>query len=103
MDKILIFKALSNETRNQILEWLKNPEQHFGVQHHLPTDTDFTNSICVGDIQEKAGLAQSVISSYLNTMRNAGLLESRRIGQWTYYRRNEETIREFTMYLQNNL
>ena len=57
----------------------------------------------MGDIQTKSGLAQSVISSYLLTMQKAGLLESERIGKWTYYRRNEKTIREFAEYVQQEL
>ena len=41
------------------------------------------------------GLAQSVISGYLQGMKDVGLLESERIGKWTYYRRNESVIGEF--------
>ncbi|PTI66934.1 ArsR/SmtB family transcription factor, partial [Staphylococcus xylosus] len=44
-------------------------------------------------IQEKANASQSTISQYLTILQNAGLLESIRYGQWTYYRRNEETIK----------
>ena len=32
MDKIEIFKALSNETRLSIIEWLKEPEKNFPPQ-----------------------------------------------------------------------
>lgn len=56
---------------------------------------EFPGGVCVGSIQERSGLAQSVISSYLSSMQKIGLLESRRFGQWTYYRRNEEAIAEF--------
>lgn len=103
MDTMLIFKALSNDTRVQILEWLKKPDENFGPQLYLPPDADFKGGICVGSIQEKTGLAQSVISSYLIVMKKAGLLESRRFGQWTYYRRNEETIRKFADYIKNEM
>ncbi|WP_025689698.1 ArsR/SmtB family transcription factor [Paenibacillus zanthoxyli] len=103
MDTKLIFKVLSNETRVQILDWLKSPDVHFGPQIYLPPDADFKGGICVGSIQEKTGLAQSVISSYLTLMKNAGLLESRRFGQWTYYRRNEENIDKFTEYIKKHL
>ena len=103
VDTLLIFKALFNETRNQILLWLKEPEKHFGAQYHLPVNTDFKKGVCVGDIQEKSGLMQSVISSYLNIMKSAGLLESRRVGQWTYYRRNEDVIRQFKEFVQKKL
>ncbi len=32
MNPIIVFKALSNETRLQILHWLKEPEKHFPSQ-----------------------------------------------------------------------
>jgi DNA-binding transcriptional ArsR family regulator len=103
MEPLLIYKALSNETRCQILLWLKNPENHFDEKPYLEQGLNFQVGVCVGDIQLKTGLAQSVISSYLLTMKKAGLLESDRIGKWTYYRRNEKTIREFSEYVQNEL
>ena len=98
MEPLLIYKALSNETRCQILSWLKNPEKPY-----LEQGLNFQVGVCVGDIQLKTGLAQSVISSYLLTMKKAGLLDSDRIGKWTYYRRNEKTIQEFSEYVQNEL
>lgn len=103
MDKMMIFKALSNETRVQILEWLKEPDKNFGPQLYLPQDAGFKGGICVGSIQEKTGLAQSVVSSYLMLMKKAGLLESRRYGQWTYYRRNEETLMQLAEFVKNDL
>lgn len=103
MKPTLIYKALSNETRSQIMQWLKNPEEYFDEQSYLQQGLNFRIGICVGDIQAKAGLAQSVISSYLLTMQKAGLLESERIGKWTYYRRNEETIQAFSEYIQKKL
>ncbi|WP_239614588.1 ArsR/SmtB family transcription factor [Cohnella mopanensis] len=95
MDTLSIIKALSNETRFKILEWLKDPETHFGPQSHMPSDCDFHGGICVGAIADKAGLAQSVISGYLVKMQKSGLLESRRHCQWTYYRRHETGIQQF--------
>lgn len=100
---VLIFKALSNDTRLQILEWLKEPDANFGPQLFLPPDADFKGGICVGSIQEKTGLSQSVISSYLTMMKKAGLLESRRYGQWTYYRRNEETLMFMANFIKNKI
>jgi DNA-binding transcriptional ArsR family regulator len=95
MDTLTIIKVLSNETRFKILEWLKSPEEHFGRQIHLPKDCNFEGGICVGAISDKTGLAQSVISGYLVKMQKAGLLETKRYGQWTYYRRNENNIQRF--------
>ena len=103
MDTVMIFKVLSNESRRQILDWLKHPDDNFESQLYLPKDADFKGGICVGSIQTKSGLTQSVVSSYLSMMQKAGLLESRRYGQWTYYRRNEKAIREFIDHIQNDL
>ncbi|MGE7903328.1 ArsR/SmtB family transcription factor [Peribacillus sp. NPDC094092] len=100
MNHLLIFKALSNETRCNILLWLKHPEKYFGQQYHVG---NMKLGVCVKDIQEKAGLAQSVISSYLHTLQKAKLLQSTRVEKWTYYRRNEETIQQFAEYIQKEL
>uniref|UniRef100_F4C9J0 Regulatory protein ArsR n=2 Tax=Sphingobacteriaceae TaxID=84566 RepID=F4C9J0_SPHS2 len=89
MDQLAIFKALSNKTRLDILQWLKDPELHFPPQEHA----DFMEvGVCVGKIQEKCGMTQSTVSEYLALLLKAGLLEATRIGQWTYYKRNEKAF-----------
>ncbi|MFS0782736.1 ArsR/SmtB family transcription factor [Bacillus sp. 1P06AnD] len=103
MEPLLIYKSLSNETRCHILRWLKHPEEHFDEGIYLENGITLKVGVCVADIQAKAGLAQSVISSYLLNMQNAGLLESERIGKWTFYRRNEKTIKEFAEYIKTEL
>lgn len=85
MDQVEIFKALANKTRLQILNWLKEPDKHF-PEHKNNCET---NGVCVGLIQEKAGLTQSTISEYLSVLQRAGLVTATRVGQWTYYKRNE--------------
>lgn len=97
-----VFKSLSNETRLNILIWLKEPEKlNVNIPRHV--NEEFPNGVCVGSIQEKSGLAQSVISSYLASMQKAGLLESRRYSQWTFYRRNEKAIAKFLTELVSGL
>ncbi|MEC0231701.1 ArsR/SmtB family transcription factor [Paenibacillus alba] len=103
MEPLAIYKALSNETRSQIMLWLKNPEAYFDEKPYLQQGLNIRIGVCVGDIQAKSGLAQSVISSYLLSMQKAGLLESERIGKWTYYRRNEKIIQEFAEYIGKEL
>ena len=99
MDEIEVFKALSNKTRIQILSWLKDPEVNFpGQLVH-----GFADGICVGQIQEKSGLTQSTISEYLTSLQRAGLVTSTRKGQWTYYKRNEETFAALSKLIETKL
>jgi len=91
MDHLEIFKALSNKTRLQILIWLKEPAVNFPEQQQ---HASYENGVCVGQIQAKAGLTQSTVSEYLAVLQRAGLVSSTRVGQWTYYKRNEQIFEE---------
>ena len=95
MDPLRILKALSNPHRLDIILWLKQPEKEFGVQVHTKTLIDFPNSVSVKSIQKRCGVSQSSISTFMSILENAELVESRKIDQYTYFRRNEEVIREF--------
>ncbi len=90
MELLEIFKALSNRTRLEIVRGLKDPEKNFPRQDEGDVNVV---GVCVSSIQEGVGLSQSTVSDYLATLQRAGLVEVRRIGQWTYYKRNEATIR----------
>lgn len=50
--------------------------------------------VCAGQF-ERCGLSQSTVSSHLAVLQRAGLVTTRRVGQWVFYRRNEETITAF--------
>ncbi|MCA8865124.1 MULTISPECIES: ArsR/SmtB family transcription factor [unclassified Halomonas] len=89
MELIEIFKALSNRTRLEILKGLKDPVKSFPPQDEGDVHTV---GVCVSSIQEGVGLSQSTVSNYLATLQRAGLVKVQRIGQWTYYKRNEEAI-----------
>ena len=95
MDPLRILKALSNPHRLDIILWLKHPEKEFGVQVHTKTLIDFPNSVSVKSIQKRCGVSQSSISTFMSILENAELVESRKIDQYTYFRRNEKVIREF--------
>lgn len=95
-----ISMVLSNQRRLDILDWLKVPEDNFPEQENVP---DFSNGVCVCHIHEKSGLSQSTISHYLTMMQRVDLLIGTRIGKWTYYRRNEETIQSYIQLLKAEL
>jgi ArsR family transcriptional regulator len=87
-DLLEVCKALANPTRLQIMGWLRDPAAHFAPQ----ADPIERVGVCVKQIQEKAGVSQSTASQFMTVLQRAGLVESTRIGQWTYYRRNDARI-----------
>ena len=87
-----ILRALDNEHRLRILGWLKNPRAHFGPQ----AVGDFkADGVCVTLLRRKAGLSQSTTSEHLALLERAGLVRAKRVGLWTWYRRDEAAIRRF--------
>jgi len=91
-----IGKCLSNQTRVQIMEWLKQPEKNFPPHETLK---HFNDGVCITYIQEKTGLSQSTISTYLTNMEKSGLVITTRHGKWSYLKRNEEVISQYTDFL----
>ncbi|MEM7597752.1 MAG: metalloregulator ArsR/SmtB family transcription factor [Pseudomonadota bacterium] len=99
MDIQLTISALNNPVRRQILEWLKDRSN---FPPALPEHADL-DGVCVAYIQEKAKLSQSTISSYMSVLKQAGLVQSDRHGQWTFYRRDEDNIHRFLSAMQDEL
>lgn len=83
------FKALSCDVRLRILSWLADPAASFPVRE---ASDDADGGVCVSDIQRKAGLSPSTTSAHLSVLQRAGLVRSRRVGQWTFYERDEQAI-----------
>jgi DNA-binding transcriptional ArsR family regulator len=98
IDTDAIHKALANPTRREILAWLKSPADYFSAQEY-PLDL----GVCAGLIDQQAGLSQSTISAHLATLQRAGLITSRRVGQWVFFKRNETVISRFIAQLNNGL
>lgn len=92
---IEISRLLANSTRLEILEWLKTPEENFPPQEAI---NGFDDGVCVTYIQKKAGLSQSTISTYLSNMSKSGLLTLTRHGKWSYFKRNEATLKAYTTF-----
>jgi DNA-binding transcriptional ArsR family regulator len=97
MDRDEILKALSHPKRIEILSWLKKPEEHFAGQDH-PLEM----GVCAGQF-ERCGLSQSTVSAHLGTLHRAGLVTTKRVGQWIFYKRNEDLIAEFCDSLKQEL
>jgi ArsR family transcriptional regulator len=84
-------RALANERRLQILEWLREPVAHFAPQ----VDGDLVkDGVCAALIAEKLGVSQPALSEHMKILVSAGLVRGKRIKQWTFYKRDEEQIRQ---------
>ena len=90
MDIDAIHKALANPLRREILEWLKEPERHFPAQE-LP----LSHGVCAGQIDGRCGMSQSTVSAHLATLHKAGLVTTKRVGQWVFFTRDEAVIQAF--------
>ena len=99
MDVDAIHKALANPVRRDILRWLKEPHAHFAEQQHHPLEV----GVCAGLIDARAGLSQSTVSAHLATLEKAGLVSRERVGQWNFFKRNEETIQAFLAHIHQGL
>ncbi|HJP23019.1 MAG TPA: metalloregulator ArsR/SmtB family transcription factor [Alphaproteobacteria bacterium] len=95
-----VIKALANERRLLILEWLKDPEAHFPPQ----SDGDLVDDgVCGGLIADKLGLSQPTVSEHMRVLTRAELVRSSRIKQWTFYKRDEKRINEIKKALLENI
>jgi DNA-binding transcriptional ArsR family regulator len=89
MDEVEVAKALSSRIRVQILRWLRDPEGNFESQ----VDGDLTkDGVCVSLIAARARVSQPTVSRHLSVLKGAGLVETRRVAQRNYHRRDEAGI-----------
>ena len=87
----LVIKAVANERRLEILNWLREPLAHFPPQ--VAGDL-VKHGVCGASIAEKLGVSAPTASEHLRILTHAGLVSGRRIKQWTFYQRNEKRIAE---------
>ena len=91
MSIAIALRALANERRLQILEWLKDPVANFPPQ----VDGDLVDDgVCAVWIAEKLGVSQPTLSEHMKVLSQAGLVRAKRIKQWTFYKRDEARIAE---------
>jgi len=78
---VLIFKALSNSNRLQIVELLSGTE------------------LCACKILEKFEITQPTLSHHMKILSDCGLINTRKHGKWSYYSLNLETLEKFKHYI----
>ena len=70
------FQALADEKRLRVLELLGGGE------------------LCVCELAEALDLSQPLLSFHLRTLREAGLVSTRKKGRWVHYSLNPEALNE---------
>lgn len=93
-------RALANDKRLLILEWLKTPVELFPPQVSGDLRRD---GVCGLRIAERLKVSQPTASQHLKILSQAGLIQGKRIKQWTFYKRDEKAIRALKRELTKNL
>ena len=95
-----VLAALASQKRLQVLQWLKDPVTHFPPQR----DGDLIeDGVCVAFIARKLGVAQPTATAHLQALARAGLVTAKRIGQWTFYRRDEAALADLKHKIEEEL
>jgi ArsR family transcriptional regulator len=90
MSSANLLRALANDKRLQILEWLKRPTKHFPPQR----DGDLIkDGVCGVLIARKLQISQPTVSEHLKILSQAKLLKTKRLKGWTFYKRDEPAIK----------
>ncbi|WP_341962630.1 helix-turn-helix domain-containing protein [Pseudomonas sp. RC10] len=92
------FKAMAHSVRRDILDWLKNPDICFPDQKH-----GRELGVSAGQIDERAGLAQSTVSAHLSILQRAGLISCRKSGACHSFKRDEKAIQAFVQLMSDKL
>lgn len=93
-----LIKALASDRRLAILEWLKDPRGNFPPQK----DGDLIrDGVCGVFIAQKLRVSQPTASEHLRVLTHAGFLKTKRIRQWTFYKRDEKRIAELRRLFRN--
>lgn len=83
-----VFKALSEEPRVRIL--------HLLIQN---------KELCISDLEHILDFTQTKTSRHLSYLKNAGLVGSKKIDQWTFYyllEENSEIIQQIFNFIQKD-
>lgn len=79
----LIFKALSDATRLEILEMIK------------------TNELCACHILKKFNITQPTLSYHMKILKDSGLINCTKKGSWIHYSLNQEKIIELETFFRS--
>ena len=80
---VAALKALANPNRLKIIDWLAHPRENFPPQ----VDGDLVeDGVCLANIVDKLGLAQPTVTNHMHTLAEAGLVTSKPVKNWVFYK-----------------
>lgn len=74
-----LFKALSDPTRLSLVKLLGDHE----------------GALCVNALARMLGVTQSAVSQHLRVLRQAGLVDGKRMGSFVHYSLNQDQLRQY--------
>lgn len=84
----------------RVLEWLKDPPAHFRQQ----VDGDLVkDGVCAVLLARKLRVSQPTLSEHMRLLCEARLVRTKRIKRWTFYKRDENRIRQIKRALAKKL
>jgi len=92
LDRML--HAVADPTRRRILSALKEKDAC-----SLGKET----GLCACDIEQRIHLTQPTVSHHMAILKQAGLVQASKQGQWMWYRRNETVLRDLARSLRDTL
>jgi ArsR family transcriptional regulator, arsenate/arsenite/antimonite-responsive transcriptional repressor len=81
---VIFFKAMGEETRVKIITMLLQEE------------------MCICELIDELGLSQSAVSHHMKILKQAGLVNDRRDGKWTFYSINKKGFEEHFEGMEEN-
>jgi len=84
-DAIRIFKALSNDARLKIIQFLSKSK----------------HPMCVNALACMLNVSQPAVSQHLKVLENAGLVKGDKSGYWVHYRLVTENLQKCAAFIQD--
>lgn len=91
-------RAVANQRRLEILQWLSDPVAHFPPQEHGDL---VEHGACNVHITERLAISQPAASRHLKCLVDAELVCATSRKGWTYFRRNEPALDRLAELLGN--
>lgn len=92
-DYTKIFKALADENRIKILEYIQ-----VKCGKHCEGDCE-PDGACASDLAESLNITPATVSHHIKELVNAGLIATQKQGRWVYCTTNDEALSEAMAFL----